>query len=440
MKRTLIYLAAALLTFAACEPDNTIITPKEEGEDPSGKPSTEGYIKLDTAICTCYGDYYENGTTNFYFEFDKDAAYDEEGYMTKGLYISLELLADANLEMFPEGSYKIDDSGKAGTILASEPCTMGEYIDMAYEYYEGKIDKETLIEYYFGEDYEEDGLYGIYGSNYYYMNDGDDEASYKLITGGTVSYYIDGTTVTVLMDLVAGKETLKYYYEGEITVEFDEDDDDDDDDDDDSGDDDEDLGDVTFNPVTVYAYNYGEDYGTLDKSYYDWCIYMYGTDTSDDADMVEIDVFSDQSLASDVLPTGKFSIKDDGSYYLYEPGCALPFYYDEKEGYGYGCHFAHKNCYWYAASEGDVEITKENGVYTITYSMYDADADATFSGSFTGSVTVIDESSDEESVAASRKACSKCNTGTVSASNRRNTFNNEKISVISNGRFARARR
>jgi len=391
--KTLFASLAIVGALASCERETTTTTPKDDteeetggtevgGDDNTGGNTTpDGYIKLSEAYCTFYG-VDEKGVGNYYFEII-DGKTDTDGYLVQGTDVCIDIYASNNDLTIPTGTFKAADTYAAGTFATSEVYTYKDLIEAYMELLD--MTRAEILEL-IGiteADFNDDDIYTIYGSSIWYAENEGDEFTAYTVSGGDVNITLDGDTYTILVNFTEGTNEYKYAFTGKVEIS-----DESESDDDDNGDD-EDLGDVVFEAISAEAVNYGEDYGDLGcGSYYDWAIYLY--DANDD--MVELDVLTDTKSGSKVLPTGKFSIKDDGTYYLYEQGCAVPFYYDEDNSYGYGCSFVHNGYYWYGATSGDVTISKEDGKYTVAYNMYDSDYDATFSGTYTGTIEIDDQS------------------------------------------------
>lgn len=184
MNRFIAAAAAAILAFCACEPDNTVEAPREQ------KPSTKGYIKLDTLICRNCGNDYENETMEIIFEFHKDAAYDENGIIVSGTSVIMDLLTSGTMYDFLLGEIGINGSRKAGSIVASIP----------------QRDEQS------GQILQVDG-----SSIWKYSSDGPDILT--LITGGRVRFHLDGTFLTLAMDIMTPGGPLRYAYEGTVNYE-----------------------------------------------------------------------------------------------------------------------------------------------------------------------------------------------------------------------------
>lgn len=246
----------------------------------------------------------------------------------------------------------------------------------------------------------------IPGGSYVTAADAVPNLSYGFLTEGDVTVSEDGGIYDITFDLtMEGGYKFSASYSGSILIENM-------DDGDDSDDDDpqtyyystlEDDVTVDFEPgaVTAKAGYFGQYYSELTSN---WIINILPDGSGIEKEGIHIEFCDTYAEYDGTIPEGTYTGK-----YTYEPDSFVPGYMVDQvlQGTWYVKYDDSGNIVGYApAMEGTVDVKNNgNGTYTISFSCYDdAETPHNFSGTWTGEITVSDET--ELASTSVRNSCS----------------------------------
>lgn len=273
------------------------------------------------------------------------------------------------------GNY--DENGEligAGTELAFDMmCPV--YTEMYIAPGTYNCSSDDFSQFHFLDGVEEKGT--VYPS-YLYRQYSDQENDYEmdLITAGTITVSNTGTTYTITANFTAGNEQYKSTYTGPIAFE------------DQSGGG-EVSGLVEMNDIKgVEIVNWGQLWEAADANgdYYklpvnDWVIYFDGQGKDE---YVQVELLTDKD-AEDV--TGLFNeIITLDHPEEFKAGTVL-YGYDE-DNIAYGTWYCSDGNAIYAATKGQISISRKDDIYSFTFDFIDEEYDGEFKGQYTGKVTV----------------------------------------------------
>ena len=345
--KTLVAVALSILALAACKKDRKPVDPDGDGR---GKDPVETPTNGLSVGATYFGDYYGKGFQDYILLFQLGEIGDDGAFKTSGVELSLDVLtATGGPTLFPEGEYQITNANynTAGIIPSVEQ----------------KDDEGNTT----------------YGDTYLYTQQDADNYWLEPVDEATLNVSVNGSQYTIKVDFVVSGESYSYLYKGSLPIENKANQGDNPDDEEPDGPE----GDYQFVPDGAEAFNLGHEWG---EDTDDWELYL--VNSKDDEEWIVVEFVTDASSNTAELPTGNFNVPAD--FYDTDTivaGTLCPFYQIDEDNYG--TYYVYGNWIWYAASAGNLKISKSADNYTVELSFTDADqGNAKVTSKYVGTVDV----------------------------------------------------
>jgi hypothetical protein len=330
MKKVLLLIATAILALSGCR----------EKVEPVYVDSLGNF---NDATAKFYGDFYGNGTHNYFLTLFSGYMDDNYELLGAGRYVSFELNVPASPALgIPAGTYT--------------PQKNERYPEYTYlKGYRGGLDENL----------------GIISGSYVFTYEGSsDVPSVMMITDGSIRVAYAGNRLLVNGIIVADGHEYELRYEGNVYAL------------------DMRTPDVPTNPVLnrlndCEAVNYGKNYNNVNAD--DWWFCLYSEDFDDTKECVEFEILA--PAGSTTLPTGTYRIENE----VIAPGMGVYGWVNDDNTFG-GTWYCYGGYATYGATEGYVNITAVGDRYTIDFSCYDGVEENSFSGRFSGGIRYFEPS------------------------------------------------